>query len=69
MGSLEVRRKCQESAWHVMIQDSEWKEHEHQNTRQEGGCKMAPGSCSVAATWLSQVSHSFLAKCAAYAQC
>lgn len=30
-GSLEVRRKCQESAWHV---HSEWKEHLHQNTRQ-----------------------------------
>lgn len=45
------------------------KEHGHQNARQEGGCKVAPGSCSVAATWMNQVSHLFLAKCDAYTQC
>lgn len=33
MGSLEVRQKCQESAWHVMSQDS----------RVEGTCIRTPG--------------------------
>lgn len=31
-----------------------------QNTRQEGGCKMTPRNCYVAATWMNQVVYSFL---------
>lgn len=69
MGILEVRWKCQVSAWHVMMEDSKWKKHVHQNTRQEGGCKMAPSNRYIAATWMNQVVHSFLAKLDTYAQC
>lgn len=49
MGSLEVRRKCRESAWHVVSQGSRV-EGACIRTQAGGGHEMALSGCSVPVT-------------------